>query len=90
MAQTAQTTDHDDIVKWVTDRNGNAAVVKATSDDDRPEEMIRILFDDAGGNNDGLKKVSWNEWFKVFDDQGLALLHSTEAGNTFNKLVSRN
>ncbi|PPK87909.1 hypothetical protein CLV84_0868 [Neolewinella xylanilytica] len=86
MADTTKTTDHDAIKKWVTDRNGAPAKIEGTDGGDG--EMIRVYFEQKKENAD-LKKIGWDEWFKQFDKSKLALLHSTEAGNTFNKLVSR-
>lgn len=42
---------------------------------------------------DSLQEISWEEWFKKFDEEGLALLHQqkTSAGkaSNFNKLIAR-
>ena len=86
MAETKQTTDHATIKQWVEDRNGEPAMIEGT--DGGNGEMIRVYFEKKIENAD-LKKIGWDEWFDQFDKSELALLHSTEAGNTFNKLVSR-
>lgn len=86
MADTKKTTDHDSIKAWTEDRNGEPAMIQGT--DGGSGEMIRIHFEQKIENAD-LKAISWDEWFKQFEKSKLALLHSTEAGNTFNKLVSR-
>ncbi|WP_116106205.1 hypothetical protein [Lewinella sp. IMCC34191] len=87
MADTRKTTDHRTIKSWTEDRNGAPAMVEDTAGGGKGE-IIRIHFENKSENT-GLKEISWEEWFKQFDDSKLALLHSTEAGNTFNKLVSR-
>ena len=87
MADTKKTTDHATIKAWTEDRNGKPAVVGQTSHNG-DSEVIRIHFENKTENT-GLNKISWEEWFDQFEKNNLALLHSTEAGNTFNKLVSR-
>ena len=87
MADTKTTTDHATIKSWTEDRNGSPATVGATSNNGE-SEVIRIHFE-TKSENKGLNKISWDEWFDQFEKNKLALLHSTEAGNTFNKLVSR-
>ena len=87
MADTKQTTDHATIKKWVEDRNGVPAMIEGT-EGGGDGEMIRVYFEQKIENSD-LKEIGWDEWFEQFDSSKLALLHSTEAGNTFNKLVSR-
>ena len=88
MADTQTTTDHAKIKTWTEDRNGTPAVVGETSNNG-DSEVIRIHFENKTENT-GLNKISWEEWFDQFEKNNLALLHSTEAGNTFNKLVNRN
>lgn len=89
MADTNTTTDHQEIKQWTEDRGGHPAAVKQTSGGG-DGEVIRLLFDNSGSDNSGLKKIDWEEWFEQFDQNKLVLIHSTEEGNTFNKLVSRN
>ena len=86
MADSKKTTDHHAIKKWTEDRNGAPAKVASTDGGD--SEIIRIYFEQKTENSD-LEKIGWDEWFEQFDESKLALLHSTEAGNTFNKLVGR-
>jgi hypothetical protein len=54
--------------------------------------MIRIDFPGWSGE-DSLQPISWDEWFKSFDDNKLAFLYqdTTKGGeeSRFNKLVSR-
>lgn len=84
MGESVTTTDHDEIQKWVESNNGRPACVKGTGDDG-DIGMLRIDFDEPEEN---LKEISWEQWFSAFEDNRLALLHSTTS--RFNKLVSRN
>jgi hypothetical protein len=86
------TTDHDFIRRWVEERGGWPARVKGTGSKGDPG-LIRLDFPGYSGA-DSLEKISWDDWFKAFEDNDLALLHRDlehEDGDKdrFNKLVSR-
>lgn len=84
------TTDHNEIRKWVEKRNGHPAMVAATERNDRPGGILRIDFDDPDGSQDvGLHRISWEEFFKVFDKNGLAFLRVENGDSRFNKFVER-
>jgi hypothetical protein len=90
--ETKTTTDHDEIRRWVEERGGRPARVKGTGGDGDPG-ILRIDFPDADDDEEGLEPISWDEWFRAFDENGLAFLYQEETkdGSTsrFNKLVSR-
>ena len=82
------TQDHDEIRKWVENRGGYPAMVAATERNDRPGGMLRIDFDDPDGSRDsGLHRISWEEFFKVFDKNDLAFLRVDNDDSRFNKFV---
>jgi hypothetical protein len=86
------TTDHAFIRKWVEERGGWPACVKGTGDDDDPG-MIRIDFPGYEGRG-SLERISWDEWFRQFEDNNLAFLyrdfrHEDGQPDRFNKLVRR-
>jgi hypothetical protein len=84
------TTDHEAIRKWVEERGGHPAVVKDTESRTHTSGMIRIDFDDSDGSRDaGLKRVGWDEFFKIFDNNHLAFLHQDVPDSRFNKFVQR-
>lgn len=84
------TTDHDEIRTWVEKRNGYPAMVAATERNDRPGGLLRIDFDDPDGSRDvGLHRISWEEFFKVFDKNDLAFLRVDNDDSRFNKFVER-
>lgn len=85
------TRDHDRIRRWVEERGGWPATVASTHSDD-DAGLIRLDFPGYSGG-DSLERISWEEWFRKFDDSGLVLLHqeslaSGEKSN-FNKLISQ-
>jgi hypothetical protein len=88
---TAKTTrNHEEIRKWVEKRGGHPAVVGATeSRDDRGGGLLRIDYDEPGGNDDTrLRRISWDEFFKIFDNNDLAFLHDPAADSRFSKFVA--
>src|SRR4051812_28169066 len=84
-------TDHEEIRKWVEERGASPAAVKRTESKDDPG-ILRIDFPGYSGE-DSLEHISWNEFFKKFDERGLALLVQDETASgersNFNKIVSR-
>jgi competence ComEA-like helix-hairpin-helix protein len=88
------TTDHDFIRGWVEERGGWPARVKGTGRSNDDPGMIRIDFPGFSGR-ESLERIEWDEWFRQFDDNGLAFLHrdmrhSDGQLDRFNKLVRRN
>jgi hypothetical protein len=87
---TKVTSDHDEIRRWAEERGGKPARVKGTGDDNDPG-LLRIDFPD--GPDPNLEPISWDEWFRKFDEKQLAFLYEdkTASGEIryFNKLVSR-
>jgi hypothetical protein len=85
MAET--TTDHDIIRKWAESKGGKPAAVDRTHSD-KDVGLIRIMFPDApNSHHDNLVEITWEEFFKEFDERNLALLF--EEGSLFNKLIGR-
>ncbi|HXC92056.1 MAG TPA: hypothetical protein VNV18_17980 [Stellaceae bacterium] len=87
------TTDHDEIRKWAESRGGKPAAVKATHRGDDPG-VIRLIFPDAPhANESSLEEISWEEFFRKFDEAGLALLYQERLSgggkSLFSKLIGR-
>lgn len=88
---TKKTTDHDAIKHWAEERGGHPAMVKGT--ESNGEGLLRIDFEGNGERKDhSLDPVSWNEFFKTFDDRHLSFLYQdkTDDGQTsrFFKFVN--
>ena len=85
------TTDHDTIRRWVEERKGNPACVKGTGD----EGDIGLLRIDMPGysGEDSLEHISWDEFFRKFEEKKLALVYEDKTADgkksNFSKLVSR-
>jgi hypothetical protein len=85
------TTDHDQIRRWAEERGAQPACVRGTGK--RGDTgMIRLDFPGYSGAR-SLEHISWDDWFKAFDENGLALLHQDKTArgqkSNFNKLISR-
>lgn len=84
------TTDHDEIRRWVDGHGGHPAMVAATERNGQPGGILRIDFDDPDGSDDpGLHRISWEEFFDVFDKNDLAFLRVEGGDSHFNKFVQR-
>ncbi|MBF6327821.1 hypothetical protein [Nocardia transvalensis] len=87
---TLVTTDHGEIRSWAEHRGARPAVV------DSPEQDAQIdvlRFDFPGFREDGLREVSWAEWFRIFEERELRFRceQSTPDGgiSSFFRLESR-
>ena len=84
------TTDHDEIRKWVEKRGGHPAVVSAADSRNGNGGLLRIDYDEPGGNNASrLHRMTWDEFFKIFDRNELAFFHDPESGSRFSKFVEK-
>ncbi len=90
--QSKKTTDHNEIKKWVEERDGKPAAVKATNSKNETR-ILRIDFPGYSGE-DSLKHISWEEFFEKFDKENLAFLYQENLSrgeeSRFFKLVDRN
>jgi hypothetical protein len=90
-AEAKVTTDHEEIRRWVEEREGHPARVKGTERGDSPG-LLRIDYPGFSGE-DTLEPISWDEFFKAFDENNLAFLYQekTKDGklSRFSKFVDR-
>jgi len=85
MAET--TPDHATIRKWAESKGGKPAAVRRTHEDG-DVGIIRIMFPDRKqSQHDALAEISWDEFFRQFDEAELALLY--EPDSMFNKIIGR-
>jgi hypothetical protein len=81
------TTDHGAIRRWAEKQGGKPAAVKRTHQGG-DVGIIRIMFPGAErSEHDQLEEISWDEFFRQFEDSNLALLHDPDG--RFSKLVGR-
>ena len=85
------TTKLEDIKKWAEERDGKPAVVKATENSKEGGGVLRINFPGYSGE-DTLEEISWEEWYKTFQERNLAFLYQEETAggkeSRFFKLVA--
>jgi hypothetical protein len=89
MSEGETTTSHDVIRKWADERDGHPATVKDTAEDGHAG-VLRIDF---GPKEERLEEIGWDEFFRKFDEAGLAFLYQdrTKDGklSRFHKFVRR-
>lgn len=85
MSGSSTTQDHDTIRKWAEARDGHPSMVDTGGEGG----ILRIDFGDP---EEGLTRISWDDFFDIFDRNGLRFLYQEEtaAGETsrFNRFVS--
>ena len=88
---TKVTTDHEEIRRWAEARGARPARVKDTGGRNDPGILRLDLPGD--GPDPNLEPISWEDWFRAFDENQLAFVYQDETvdgkPSTFNKLVSR-
>lgn len=91
MSEAKTTTNHQEIRKWVEARGGIPAHVKRTGRGG-DQGVLRIDYPGFSGQ-ESLGRISWDDWFKAFDDNQLAFLYQDSvkggAKSRFSKLVAR-
>jgi hypothetical protein len=81
------TTDHGKIRKWAESKGGKPAAVDRTHKGD-DVGIIRIMFpDNKQSEHAALVEISWDEFFREFDERKLALVY--EKDSLFSKIVGR-
>jgi Rho termination factor, N-terminal domain len=68
------TTHHEVIRQWAEERGGTPATVEGTEHGDH----LGVLRIDFGRDDSNLRHVSWEEWFKTFDDRRLNFIYQEQ------------
>jgi hypothetical protein len=86
MSDAKTTSDHAEIRKWIEERNGRPSRVKGAKEGG----VLRIDF---GKPEEALEEISWDDFFRIFDESKLAFLHQDKTADgkvsRFNKFVER-
>ena len=86
MTRSETTTDHNKIQKWAEARQGRPSVI-------RTKGKGGVLRIDFGEKEEDFEEISWDEFFKIFDQNRLAFLYQNKTGDgatsRFNKFVER-
>jgi len=72
-SESKTTTNHKTIQKWAEARDGKPASVKGT-EKNGDAGLLRIEFP-GHGSDDKLEEISWEEFFKKFDEKNLTFLY---------------
>ena len=89
MEHTKTTTNHKHIKRWVEARGGHPARVRGTE----VTGSSGVLLIDYPSYSPTLETISWDEFFKGFEENDLAFLYEDEqkpgTQSRFSKLVNR-
>jgi hypothetical protein len=101
MAETITLTDHEAIRDWAAARMGIPAIVDASAESGT-QPILLIVFDQQAyedtdrperpQNAGGYDLVEWDEWFKIFDDEQLALVVAKDVPGrreSFHEIIRR-
>jgi hypothetical protein len=85
------TRDHEEIRRWAESRKAVPCEVAGTERGNEPG-ILRFEFPSARNHNDDkLKEISWEDFFKKFDENNLELLYQETTADgersNFNKLI---
>jgi hypothetical protein len=69
--QSLATRNHEVIMKWAEERQAVPSTVPGTEHEGRPGVLS---FDFPGYGGEKLEHISWDEWFKTFDERKLVFL----------------
>ncbi len=93
MSEATTTTDHAAIRRWVEARGGRPARVAASAKGEPGSGSGGILRIDFREPDEALEELSWDDFFRILDENRLAFLHQdkTADGSTsrFFKFVAR-
>jgi hypothetical protein len=91
MEKAKTTTDHEHIKRWVEERGGYPARVKGTNV--KGGSGVLIIDYPGYSGTQTLEAISWDEFFKGFEENKLAFLYEDQkkAGSEsrFSKLINR-
>lgn len=75
MSSSETTTDHDTIRQWVEKRGGRPSVVRTSGGTGKGKGRSGgVLRFDFGEKEENFEETTWDEFFEVFDQSGLAFL----------------
>lgn len=91
MSSAKTTGNHDEIRKWVEKRGGHPAVVAATENSGGGDGgLLRIDYDEPGGNDDDLlHRITWDEFFRIFDENDISFVYDRNGDSRFSKFVAK-
>lgn len=81
------TTNHETIRKWVEKKGGKPAALAPTHQGDEAG-IVWIMFPDVPqSEHQALTEITWEEFFKEFEQRKLALLYDEDS--LFSKIIGR-
>ena len=81
---TKRTHNHHKIQEWVESRGGTPSVAESSWDG-----HSGVLQIDFGESEEALAELSWDDFFRIFEENDLDFLYQEESESRFWKCVSR-
>ena len=82
--ETLWTREHETIQTWAEDRHAVPSTVAGSNDEG---SLGALGFDFSGQGGDGLEHITWEQFFKTFEERNLIFVYQettrTGAGSTF-------
>lgn len=92
MSSSETTVDHDTIRNWAESRGGRPSVIRTSGGKGR-KKSGGVLRLDFGPKEENLEETTWDEFFEVFDQSGLAFLFQDKTADgkesRFSRFVKR-
>jgi len=92
MSSSGTTTDHEEIKAWAEQRGGRPSIVP-TAGGKGKKKSGGVLRLDFGPKEDNFEEVTWDDFFKIFDESSLAFLYQDKTADgkesRFNKFIQR-
>ena len=77
--QNQVTVNHMKIKEWAEKRNGKPTMLLGT-----PNQMHGLLYIDFGEGEFSFQEITWQYFFKVFENRGYAFLYEQNSDNSLN------
>jgi hypothetical protein len=81
------TTDHNEIRRWIEERDGQPATVISTEKNGHPG-ILRVDYPGYAGE-ETLETIGWEAFFEAFDKNNLAFLYQDDKDSRFSKFIDR-
>lgn len=93
MSSSDTTTDHETIKNWAEARGGRPSIVRTGGRGKGKGRSGGVLRLDFAEKEENFDEVSWDEFFEVFEQSGLAFLYQDRTADgkesRFNKFITR-
>lgn len=86
--QICDTVENGTIRSWAEKRGGKPALLQHNEDTGGAGDMLKIIF--PGEKSEDHDMLSWDQFFRIFEENNLKLLFIDEDEKQFYRMVNRN